>query len=101
MVKSLGNPWKTHNCCIRPFIWFFLIRFKAIWDDRDSEYGEVRKYEVLYILATDNVVVKEVHDKNDGRDPYPLLLRKTKLPKVKAFYNKGDLTTIAYATSFR
>lgn len=57
-------------------------RFKAIWDDRDSEYGEVRKYEVLYILATDNVVVKEVHDKNDGRDPYPLLLRKTKLPKV-------------------
>lgn len=65
----------------------FLNRFKAIWDDRDSEYGEVRKYEVLYILATDNVVVKEVHDSNDGRDPYPLLLRKTKLPKVKSLKN--------------
>lgn len=62
---------------------FELNRFKAIWDDRDSEYGEVRKYEVLYILATDNVVVKEVHGKNDGRDPYPLLLRKSKLPKVR------------------
>jgi hypothetical protein len=57
-------------------------RFKAIWDDRDSEYGDIRKYEVLYFLADDTIAVKEIHTKNDGRDPYSQLLRKTKLPKV-------------------
>lgn len=60
----------------------FVLRFKAIWDDRDSEEGEVRKYDILYCLADDTVAVKEIHDKNSGRDPFPLLLRRTKLPKV-------------------
>ncbi|EFA04366.1 EF-hand domain-containing protein 1-like Protein [Tribolium castaneum] len=59
-----------------------ILKFKAIWDDRDSEYGEIRKYEVLYFLADDTVAVKEIHTKNDGRDPYSQLLRKTKLPKI-------------------
>lgn len=59
-----------------------LFRFSAVWDDRENEYGELMKYEILYFLADDTVSVKEIHEKNDGRDPYPLLLRKTKLPKV-------------------
>ncbi|KAK9686909.1 DM10 domain [Popillia japonica] len=59
-----------------------ILKFKALWDDRDSEYGEIRPYEILYFLADDTVSVKEVHDRNDGRDPFPQLLRKTKLPKV-------------------
>lgn len=41
------------------------------------------KYEILYFLSDDTVSVKEIHEKNDGRDPYPVLLRKTKLPKVR------------------
>lgn len=57
-------------------------RFKAVWDDRENEYGCLMKYEILYFLADDTVMVKEIHEKNDGRDPYPILLRKTKLPKV-------------------
>jgi hypothetical protein len=59
-----------------------ILKFKAIWDDRDSEYGDIRKYEVLYFLADDTIAVKEIHTKNDGRDPYSQLLRKTKLPKI-------------------
>ncbi|KAJ8920916.1 hypothetical protein NQ315_015709 [Exocentrus adspersus] len=58
-----------------------ILKFKAVWDDRENEHGEMRKFELLYFLCDDTVSVKEVHEKNDGRDPYPVLLRKTKLPK--------------------
>ncbi|CAG9840580.1 unnamed protein product [Diabrotica balteata] len=58
-----------------------VLKFKAVWDDRENEYGDLMKYEILYFLSDDTVVVKEIHEKNDGRDPYPLLLRKMKLPK--------------------
>ncbi|XP_018577445.1 EF-hand domain-containing protein 1-like isoform X2 [Anoplophora glabripennis] len=58
-----------------------ILKFKAVWDDRENEHGELRNYEILYFLSDDTVSVKEVHEKNDGRDPYPVLLRKTKLPK--------------------
>jgi len=40
------------------------------------------KFEILFNLCDDTVVVKNVQGENSGRDPYPLLLRKTKLPKV-------------------
>lgn len=59
-----------------------ILKFKALWDDRDSEYGDIRPYEIMYFLADDTISVKELHDSNDGRDPYPQLLKKTKLPKV-------------------
>lgn len=36
---------------------------------------------MFYFLADDTVSVKEIHTANDGCDPCPLLLRKTKLPK--------------------
>lgn len=36
---------------------------------------------IHYYLADDCVEVCEVHKKNDGRDPFPLLLHKTKVPK--------------------
>lgn len=60
-------------------------RFQAVWDDRENEYGDLMKYEILYFLSDDTVTVKEIHLNNDGRDPYPILLRKTKLPKVIAY----------------
>ncbi|XP_017777691.1 PREDICTED: EF-hand domain-containing protein 1-like [Nicrophorus vespilloides] len=59
-----------------------ILKFDAMWDDRDSEYGEIRPYEILYFLADDTVAVKEVMQNNEGRDPFPQLLRKTKLPKI-------------------
>lgn len=52
-----------------------------MWDDRDSEYGELRPYIIHYYLADDTVEIQEVYKKNEGRDPFPLLLRKMKLPR--------------------
>ncbi|XP_034231935.1 EF-hand domain-containing protein 1-like [Thrips palmi] len=57
-----------------------ILRFYAIWED-DSELGGKREFVIHYYLADDCVEVCEVHKKNDGRDPFPLLLHKTKVPK--------------------
>ncbi|KAJ9595341.1 hypothetical protein L9F63_027273, partial [Diploptera punctata] len=58
-----------------------ILRFFAVWDDRDTEFGEMRRYVIYYYLADDTVEVQEIHEKNDGRDPFPLLLKKMKLPR--------------------
>jgi len=57
------------------------LRFMCVWDDRHSEYGSLRKYELLYHLADDCVEVMEVQEPNSGRDPFKLLLHKIRLPK--------------------
>ncbi|XP_002739739.1 EF-hand domain-containing protein 1-like [Saccoglossus kowalevskii] len=58
-----------------------VLRFYCVWDDRDSMFGEIRPYTLQYYLVDDTVEVREVHGPNDGRDPFPLLLRRQKLPK--------------------
>ena len=34
-----------------------------------------------YYLVDDTVEIREIHEPNDGRDPYPVLLCRQKLPK--------------------
>lgn len=58
-----------------------VLSFNALWEDNTLE-GGVNLFTVNYFLADDNVEVKEVRKQNSGRDPFPLLLRKQKLPKV-------------------
>ncbi|XP_022101498.1 EF-hand domain-containing protein 1-like [Acanthaster planci] len=58
-----------------------VLRFYSVWDDRESMFGEMRPYIIQYYLVNDTVEVREVHEPNDGRDPFPLLLKRQKLPK--------------------
>lgn len=58
-----------------------VLKFRAVWDDRDSEFGNMGSYVVKYYLQDDTIEVAEIHELNDGKDPFPLLLRRTKLPK--------------------
>uniref|UniRef100_A0A2R8MQY8 EF-hand domain-containing protein 1 n=1 Tax=Callithrix jacchus TaxID=9483 RepID=A0A2R8MQY8_CALJA len=59
-----------------------VLRFYAIWDDTDSMYGECRTYIIHYYLMDDSVEIREVHERNDGRDPFPLLMNRQRMPKV-------------------
>ncbi|XP_072498547.1 EF-hand domain-containing protein 1 [Notamacropus eugenii] len=59
-----------------------VLRFYSIWDDTDSMFGECRTYIIHYYLADDTVEVREVHERNDGRDPFPVLVKRQRLPKV-------------------
>jgi hypothetical protein len=56
-----------------------VLSFSAVWDDRQSLYGELLQYQILFYLADDQVEVLEVQTANCGRDPFPKLLKKQKL----------------------
>ena len=58
-----------------------MLRFYAVWDDRRSPFGEQRPFLIQYYLVDDTVEVREVHKPNDGRDPFPVLIRRQKVPK--------------------
>lgn len=57
-----------------------VLRFKATWED-PNEPGHRLKAQVYYYLVDDTVEICEVHEKNDGRDPFPILLGRTKVPR--------------------
>jgi len=58
-----------------------VLRFFCIWDDRDSMFGEMRPFILHYFLVDDTIEIREVHKANDGRDPFPVLVRRQRLPK--------------------
>ncbi|XP_072533666.1 EF-hand domain-containing protein 1 [Salminus brasiliensis] len=58
-----------------------VLRFFALWDDSDSLYGEKRAVIVQYYLVDDAVEIRETQEPNSGRDPFPVLLRRQKIPK--------------------
>ncbi|KAI8825058.1 uncharacterized protein EV422DRAFT_617490 [Fimicolochytrium jonesii] len=58
-----------------------VLRFFCVWDDRGSMFGELREFIMHYYLVDDSVEVREVQKPNNGRDPFPILLRRQQLPK--------------------
>jgi len=57
-----------------------VLRFFCVWDDRNSLYGDRRPYVLHYFLADDTVEILEVNEANNGRDPFPMMLKRGKLP---------------------
>lgn len=68
-----------------------VLRFFCVWDDRDSMFGELREFVLHYYLVDDSIEVREVQKPNQGRDPFPILLRRQRLPK--AFTELVNLNT--------
>ncbi|XP_052763597.1 EF-hand domain-containing protein 1-like [Mya arenaria] len=58
-----------------------VLRFFCAWDDRDNMFGEMRAFIIHYFLVDDTLEVREVHTANDGRDPFPVLIGRHKVPK--------------------
>ncbi len=59
-----------------------VLRFLAAWDNTATIFGEVLAFQVSYYVADGSVEVREVAQRNSGRDPFPLLLRRSRLPKT-------------------
>ncbi|NXE99226.1 EFHC1 protein, partial [Menura novaehollandiae] len=66
-----------------------VLRFYAIWDDTNCPFGDQHPCIIHYFLADDTVEVREVHKKNDGRDPFPVLMKRQRLPKTLVDKNKN------------
>lgn len=58
-----------------------VLRFYCMWDDRKKMYGDIHNFRLHYYLADDTCEVLTVYNGNAGRDPFPLLLKRTRLPK--------------------
>ncbi|KAL3892161.1 hypothetical protein ACJMK2_004395 [Sinanodonta woodiana] len=58
-----------------------VLRFFCVWDDRDAMFGEMRPFVIHYYLVDDTLEIREVHTPNDGRDPFPVLIGRHKVPK--------------------
>merc|ERR1711959_133523 len=74
-----------------------VLRLYCLWDDTPALYGEQRKFVLHYYLADDTIEIVESYKTNSGRDPFPKLLNKQKLPVVwdkpgrKEFVTAADL----------
>ncbi|KAG7461102.1 hypothetical protein MATL_G00206410 [Megalops atlanticus] len=58
-----------------------VLRFFALWEQADSIPRETRPVTIHYYLVDDTVEIREVHAPNTGRDPYPVLMRRQRVPK--------------------
>lgn len=70
-----------------------VLRFYCVWDDRQALYGDRRPYRLHYFLEDDTVEILELHENNDGRDPFPVFLRRGPLPKVGQLFAPNYPTT--------
>ncbi len=84
-IFSLIAPFIAHSYFLYPF--FALLSHHALFfvvlRPAQALYGETRPYVLNYFLADDTVEVMEVSSSMSGRDPFPALLKKQRLPKVR------------------
>jgi len=59
-----------------------VLRFNAMWDDTENEFGDIHKLVVHYYLADDTIEILEVLPPNSGRDAPSIFLKRQKLPRV-------------------
>lgn len=57
--------------------------FHAVWDDRKRLYGDVQCFSLLYYLADGTFEILPIHENNGGRELFPKLLKRCKLPKPR------------------
>ncbi|KXJ75877.1 hypothetical protein RP20_CCG010860 [Aedes albopictus] len=58
-----------------------VLHFDCLLDEPDQPGGERMTYKLFYFLEDDTVSIKELKENQEGRDYFPMLLRKQKLPK--------------------
>ena len=81
-----------------------VLSFDILWKD-SSYHGGEKLFTLNFYLADSQMEVKEKKEQNSGRDPFPLLLKKSKVPKApvmthypgmslkeEQFYGPEDLT---------
>ncbi|CAF1040473.1 unnamed protein product, partial [Didymodactylos carnosus] len=62
-----------------------ILRFFAVLDERDQLYGDLRKFIIHFYLIDNTVEIREIHEENDGYDPYPVYLNRQIIPKDSAY----------------
>jgi hypothetical protein len=100
MEASLGNT--VNNAGLKSFLESDrkVLRFTAAFDDRASMFGDVRFYTIHYFVADGTLEVLEQHQANNGRDPFPYLLRRQKVPMKFAVDDPNGRADVASDSEF-
>lgn len=64
-----------------------VLKFLCTWDDTNSLYGDVMEYSLIYHLADDTIEIFSSTTNNSGREQFPRLLKRARLPKVLTSYS--------------
>jgi len=62
-----------------------------MWNDTTLE-GQLNFFVLNYYLADDTIEIKEQFKQNSGKDPYPLMLKRGKLPKTPILTHYPGMT---------
>jgi hypothetical protein len=57
------------------------LSFSVIWEDRTYDGGD-KLYTLNFFLSDNSVEVKEINEANNGKTPFPMLLKRQKLAKT-------------------
>jgi hypothetical protein len=58
-----------------------VLSFSVIWEDRTYDGGD-KTYTLNFFLSDNSVEVKEINEPNNGKTPFPMLLKRQKLAKI-------------------
>lgn len=56
-------------------------------DDTSDPNSELMTFKLFYYLEDDTIAVKELKENREGRYPFPMLIKRTKLPKYPSKNN--------------
>lgn len=62
-----------------------------MWDDQSLE-GSINYFTLNFFLADETIEVKEHNIQNSGKDPFPLLLHRKKVPKTPVLTHYPGMT---------
>lgn len=65
----------------------------VLWDDRERLYGDIQYFRLFYYLADDTIEITRLSAKNDGRDNFTKLLKRSRLPKNGRVSSDSDCYT--------
>ena len=68
-----------------------VLSFSIVWDDETLE-GQKNYYTLNYYLADDTIELKEIRKPNSGKDPFPLMLNRKKIPKLPILTHYPGMT---------
>uniref|UniRef100_A0A7S2V5T6 DM10 domain-containing protein n=1 Tax=Fibrocapsa japonica TaxID=94617 RepID=A0A7S2V5T6_9STRA len=71
-----------------------VLRYNCVWDDRNSLYGDLQEFKLHYFLNDDTIEVLAVYSANCGRDQFPLLLKRARLPRNPQSQGATGTTTL-------
>jgi EF-hand domain-containing protein 1 len=75
-----------------------VLKFDCVLDDTNCVGGDLISFKLFYYLEDDTVCIKELPENQQGRDHFPKLLKRTKLPK-NPLKKPSNFPTVALETT--